>query len=1131
MRIPGREPLYAVMQRWVSDCLVADGSLFAPGTSVWTEDNLASLKQWFVDKPNEDPDISFEVKLAGQGEGATREAKLLFAEVRAIQLMPMAEVSEDVKRKEFNAIFEALQIAASLPDDITLALPMGFANYGMAKVHKYWHLCLIIERSLAFKRLDASEQQRLLREPFAWKRFVQGNAFKKVGSQENMLLHVVHPDRFEPIPSGSDKMKIARALDSYAGGESDVDAALHRIHTYFNEQSGSWVSLYGDDVRPLWDKDAKPRTEATPDSDEQEATWQQDWAAWIVRRYRQLGGPLTIPDDPALGDRIVAQLEELGRTGDVNAWLEYLKTDERPALRHLWMGSHARTHRAIVEEADNPAEAARILAECLVAPRTDEEAVSKIRQLQELHGSTSSGVWASLLGPMVWHFQDSSISPVGLGVEGRLVARGWFDEPDDEAEYYLRHTERIAGFGQDVRWIFAALSRLEAEGPLGLDALPPVTFERCAAAAAGQTASLQPVIADLELLMLSVRRHLRLGEDVVTARSQAKGSAAWVEIRKGGSALLRLWASTDGLTLARPASDDDHAHDGLNWINEIDGQPAIDGESGDYIGRLLPPEQAEEPATIRELAELLVPTEAAVAESLRALFDEFQTTIDERDLPAAEEDRRQLAAFLTPGALSAPDLDGFRQIINTNRYGSPGPMSHLNTSITRAVEENRLDEIAAVFDRLCNGDDDLASRIDEALASGITGLGSSVIMKLLAITHPSRVLPVFPAKGPSGKEAMLQVLGIEPSTSAKSEGQRQVAANDALLEAVRGLTTNLWEAKDFLYWLLERSAPDEGDDEDRLARVVQDCYVPRTWVDEVVELLRDQKQIVLYGPPGTGKTWVALQLAEALAPDEARRDLVQFHPAYGYEDFFEGFRPCERNGTLVYELTAGPLKTFADAAAGDPRRTYVLIIDEINRANLPKVFGELLFLLEYRDRAAKTMYGSEPFRLPKNLLIIATMNTADRSIALVDSALRRRFHFVPLFPDREPLTGTLRKWLEAHDEKPWIAELLEHVNDELVRKLGGPHLQIGPSHFMRDGISDSVGRIWRYTIEPLIEEQLFGDEAAIEALRWDQVSKRIAPKAVAVSMPADEPLTDIAQGVSEEEAVEPDLHEAGDDET
>src|SRR5690606_8943996 len=144
------------------------------------------------------------------------------------------------------------------------------------------------------------------------------------------------------------------------------------------------------------------------------------------------------------------------------------------------------------------------------------------------------------------------------------------------------------------------------------------------------------------------------------------------------------------------------------------------------------------------------------------------------------------------------------------------------------------------------------------------------------------------------------------------------------------------------------------------------------------------------------KTFVAMKLAEALSAGGGTHRLVQFHPSYGYEDFFEGFRPRSQDGTLTYELVAGPLREMAEAARGS-HATHVLVIDEINRANLPKVFGELLFLLEYRDQEVKTMYGGEPFSLPPNLIVIGTMNTADRSIALVDAAMRRRFHFVPFF--------------------------------------------------------------------------------------------------------------------------------------
>jgi hypothetical protein len=150
----------------------------------------------------------------------------------------------------------------------------------------------------------------------------------------------------------------------------------------------------------------------------------------------------------------------------------------------------------------------------------------------------------------------------------------------------------------------------------------------------------------------------------------------------------------------------------------------------------------------------------------------------------------------------------------------------------------------------------------------------------------------------------------------------------------------------------------------------------------------------------------------------------------------------------------------------------VLLIDEINRGNISKVFGELYYLLEYRDDKIELQYGDR-FSLPENLLIVGTMNTADRSIALLDAALRRRFHFVPFFTDKEPIEGLLRRWLEAH--KPgmlFVADVVDRVNE----LLGDRHLQIGPSHFMIDGLDETtLARVWTYSILPYIEEHFFDE--------------------------------------------------------
>ena len=267
----------------------------------------------------------------------------------------------------------------------------------------------------------------------------------------------------------------------------------------------------------------------------------------------------------------------------------------------------------------------------------------------------------------------------------------------------------------------------------------------------------------------------------------------------------------------------------------------------------------------------------------------------------------------------------------------------------------------------------------------------------------------------------------------------------------------------------------------------------RGFLDDIVELLDDKGQVVFYGPPGTGKTHLARKLAEALAPDRGRRMLVQFHPSTSYEDFFEGYRPeTGADGAMSYRLTPGPLARLAERAAADPGRRHVMVIDEINRANLPRVLGELLFLLEYRDESAATLYRpDEEFELPSNLRFIGTMNTADRSIALIDAALRRRFHFVPFFPDDGPAGGLLERWLSANNEPEGVGVFVNMVNRDLAEELGGSHLLLGASHFMKPGLDrDRLRKIWTYNIQPFIEDQFFGDSAQIRRFRFDAVLDR-----------------------------------------
>ena len=162
-----------------------------------------------------------------------------------------------------------------------------------------------------------------------------------------------------------------------------------------------------------------------------------------------------------------------------------------------------------------------------------------------------------------------------------------------------------------------------------------------------------------------------------------------------------------------------------------------------------------------------------------------------------------------------------------------------------------------------------------------------------------------------------------------------------------------------------------------------------------------------------------------------------------------------------------------------------MIIDEINRGNIAKIFGELMFLLEYRDRSVPLAYSGHFFSIPDNVYLIGTMNTADRSIALVDFALRRRFHFIHFGADRD----ILARWIQANDAPvPYLLNLFDAVN----RAIDDRDYQIGFSYFMKPGLTEAdLRRVWRHSIEPYLEEYFFDNRAKVEELRWNALVPRL----------------------------------------
>jgi 5-methylcytosine-specific restriction protein B len=333
------------------------------------------------------------------------------------------------------------------------------------------------------------------------------------------------------------------------------------------------------------------------------------------------------------------------------------------------------------------------------------------------------------------------------------------------------------------------------------------------------------------------------------------------------------------------------------------------------------------------------------------------------------------------------------------------------------------------------------------------------------------------------------------------EGAVRVAAAGGTVHSWPALAAALREAADQLpqeSGLEPQAEPAEFAPLPRItAQLAADLLLPQSWLQRVLDLLAARRQIVLYGPPGTGKTWLARRLAAHAFEADAVR-LVQFHPSYSYEDFVEGYRPVTDRGVLTYQLVWGPLRELSARALTHSDRPHVLIIDEINRGNLSKIFGELYFLLEYRDEPMRLQYSSDvEFRLPPNLHVIGTMNTADRSIALLDAALRRRFAFFELSPNAAPIRSLLGNWLERHGLDPDPAALLETLNAMLMDADGDADLAIGPSYFMNTaGTSPDLQTVWEYDLLPLLVERFYGTTRDVAAeFGLDAVQAEVARRA------------------------------------
>ena len=269
---------------------------------------------------------------------------------------------------------------------------------------------------------------------------------------------------------------------------------------------------------------------------------------------------------------------------------------------------------------------------------------------------------------------------------------------------------------------------------------------------------------------------------------------------------------------------------------------------------------------------------------------------------------------------------------------------------------------------------------------------------------------------------------------------------------------------------------------------LEEVYLTEERYDQLVAVLQNKKNIILQGAPGVGKTFAAKRLAYSMMgeKDASRIEFVQFHQNYSYEDFMMGYKPVEDG----FELQYGIFYRFCRSAANQPDKDYFFIIDEINRGNMSKIFGELLMLIEKDYRGFKTTlaYNGLPFAVPKNLYIIGMMNTADRSLAMIDYALRRRFSFLEMEPAFDS-DGFLRYQKRLNNET--FNALVEKVQ-ELNRKIAsdeslGKGFCIGHSYFCghETCTEEWLRCIVDFDILPMLSEYWFDDTAELQ--RWENI--------------------------------------------
>jgi MoxR-like ATPase len=994
--------------------------LFGAPEAVWSKAVVDEAVERMVFEDTSPQD--FITKLRDELQGLSDEALTFTAELLYVHVLPIHNMGLPAKRALVDQTLSWRREPFALPTGLADALEGGVASYGAALTRRDKQVKCLADFAQAWVGLGDVDRERMLGDPWEFRRFIVDELRLPRLMQREALLHLVFPDTFEYALSPDDKSKIRKAFASHssaAAAEND-DRALLEVRQLVESMLGRPLNLYAPWFASVWRSREVGRWPETVE--------------WAKRFYESsVFGPEEGDPDykPEVGRRMQALREAVEQ--DRGDWRELLdRALENPPNNLLdpvfekprfvrWCDEHPEDAKAFLRFVwgADPARGDMSQAIELVPRDVLRWPAARLAVAAALLGGQDIRQFPPYRAGVVAKFHKL----VGASDRGFAGPEAGSYTPGELAALLDTDAKRIRDF-------------LRAEFPRGADERgerwqldqdqAAAVVEYFSGSAAGDKyGDFLNTLDELRVRLLA--RGVRVPD-----RLDAQG-IVWMLVKRDP---LDEWSEEDKAAFRRFR----------------DSEPNI------------PPE----PATPKVDAGGELPEKAWLVRGKQANgFDEWF------------EHGYVAIGWHELGDLDPPPSGAeiYERVREAYPEDPPGAWRAATGNVNRFL--NRIKPghlvLTADKDRLFIGRITSDPFFD---SSGLPGASRRRKVEWLNAGDPASRAEVQ-TKYPTLFSRLRTLLTV---TDLK-EDVRSVAALAGLVEGPAPPTQ-----------VLIRPATDE---------LAERLFLPREWLQEILDLLEEKGQVVFFGPPGTGKTYVARELARHLTAEGGWTSIVQFHPSFSYEDFVEGYRPVSAGDSVAYELKHGPLRQAVDAALEEPERPAVLIVDEINRGDTAKVLGELLYLLEYRKESVQLQYSpEEPFFLPENLLLIGTMNTADRSIALVDAALRRRFYFIEFAPTEEPVKSVLRKWLEKHelDEEP--ARLLDALNERIARD----EIAIGPSYLMtNDGRPPNLERVWTHAILPVLEEHLYGSGRDVaKEFGLDALRQALEPAAVADGVEEEE---------------------------